>query len=123
MIRRSALAMFVLTAAFGFALYNLTYEVQRLETELRRTNKAMLAESDAIRVLQAEWSYLNEPGRLSALAKKHLHLAAVGGGRIKAVADLPARDGAPARIEPARIENVEGQAKGVEARLAKGGTP
>ncbi len=118
MIRRSALAMLVLAAAFGFALYNLTYEVQRLETELRRTNKAMLEERDAIRVLQAEWSYLNEPGRLSALARKHLHLAAVGGGRIKAVADLPARDGAPARIE-----TVEGETKGVEARFAKGGTP
>ncbi|MFN0043628.1 MAG: hypothetical protein ACKVSF_10515 [Alphaproteobacteria bacterium] len=118
MIRRSALALLALAAALGFALYNLTYEVQRLETELQRTNKATLAESDTIRVLQAEWSYLNEPGRLSTLAKKHLHLAAVSGGRIKAVADLPARDGAPARIE-----NVEVQTKGVEARLAKSGTP
>ena len=91
MIRRAALAMLLLAAALGFGLYRLAYEVQVLEAELARTERAIQHEREATHVLQAEWSYLNEPGRLSALAKKHLNLTAAGGARIKAMADLPER--------------------------------
>ena len=47
-------------------------------------------------MLQAEWSYLNEPGRLAALAKKHLALTAAGDQRIRVMNDLPERAVVPA---------------------------
>jgi hypothetical protein len=93
MIRRAALAMLLLAAALGFGLYKLAYEVQSLETELARTERAIQNEREATHVMQAEWSYLNEPSRLSALAKKHLNLTAAGGSRIKAMTELPEKSG------------------------------
>jgi hypothetical protein len=92
MIRRSTVLFLVLAAAVGFGLFRLTFEVQGLETELHRLNRAILAEDEAIHVLDAEWSYLNEPTRLEALAKRHLALHAVSDVRMRTFADLPGRD-------------------------------
>jgi hypothetical protein len=92
MIRRSAILFLVLAAAIGFGLFKLTFEVQGLESDLRRLNHAILAEEEAIHVLEAEWSYLNEPTRLDALAKRHLALRTVSDTRMRSLADLPGRE-------------------------------
>jgi len=91
MIRRSTVLFLVLAASIGFGLFKLTFEVQGLETELHRLNRAILAEDEAIHVLDAEWSYLNEPTRLEALAKRHLALRAANEARMRTLADLPGR--------------------------------
>ncbi|MFO0996496.1 MAG: hypothetical protein U1F33_07405 [Alphaproteobacteria bacterium] len=91
MIRRSTILFMVLAAVIAFGLFKLTFEVQGLETELHRLNRSILAEDEAIHVLEAEWSYLNEPTRLEALAKRHLALQAVGDARMRTVAELPGR--------------------------------
>lgn len=93
MIRRSAIVTLMIAIALGFGLYRLTYEVQTLEGELVRVNRQIASEHDAIRVLQAEWSYLNEPTRLEALTKKHLSLNATQDSRIRTYAELPMRQG------------------------------
>lgn len=91
MIRRSTVLFLVLAAAIGFGLFKLTFEVQGLETDLHRLNRAILAEDEAIHVLDAEWSYLNEPTRLEALAKRHLALRTANEARMRTLADLPGR--------------------------------
>lgn len=96
MIRRSTIFTLLIAIALGFGLFRLTYEVQTLEGELARVNRAIVSEREATHVLKAEWSYLNEPTRLEALTKKHLSLRATQDSRIRVVAEIPARPDAPA---------------------------
>lgn len=91
MIRRSTILTLLVAIGLGFGLFRLTYEVQTLEGDLARINRAVAAEHEATHVLRAEWSYLNEPTRLEALTKKHLSLRATQDGRIRTVAEIPAR--------------------------------
>jgi len=56
----------------GFALFNITFKVEQMEGELNKLNKEILKEQKAIHVLRAEWSYLNRPDRIEALARRLL---------------------------------------------------
>lgn len=56
----------------SYAMFHITFEVERLEGELRDVKKLTEKEKDEIHHLRAEWSYLNRPNRLAGLAKKWL---------------------------------------------------
>ena len=86
---------FALVAILAFGLFALKYEVRGLEAELERLEREARTEQEAIRVLNAEWSYLNRPERLQALSERHLPLAAV---EARQIGDL---DLVPRRIERA----------------------
>jgi cell division protein FtsL len=58
----------------ALALYQLKHEVIALEKELARLNREIVREQEAIHVLRAEWSHVNRPERLQALAQRHLEL-------------------------------------------------
>ena len=74
MIRSHALLWTLLvTAAVGVLFYT-SHQTEELETELEARHRAVLSEREAIRVLRAEWAYLNEPGRLRELARRHTPL-------------------------------------------------
>lgn len=74
-----------------FGLYNGVYLAKAHERELARLNAEIAKEGEAIRVLKAEWSYLNQPERLQALARKHLALAPTNPNQIVVLASLPLR--------------------------------
>lgn len=74
MRRWVTLAALALAAAASFGLYQLKYDVVRLEAELERLNRDLIDERTAVRVLEAEWSYLNRPDRLQRLAAQYLEL-------------------------------------------------
>ncbi len=61
-----------LTIAVGVALFLLKYKVQALENELVAKQERVIRDEAAIRVLQAEWTYLNDPERLRRLSEEHL---------------------------------------------------
>lgn len=88
---RSTFLWLALAAIVGFGLFHVKYKVQALEEELLRLNAAILKEQRQIHVLEAEWSYLNQPSRLEELAARHLDLAAAGASQIGTIADLPLR--------------------------------
>ena len=79
----------VLIAVLAFGLYKLKYEVQQLEDRYADLNRAIIAEQEAIRVLRAEWSYLNSPTRLSALVERHLELAPPDASRVLTLGEIP----------------------------------
>lgn len=73
---RSLVVSLLLVVGLGYALFAVKYRVQALESELARLNGAIAAEQEALRVLAAEWSYLNRPAVLAATARHHLGLVA-----------------------------------------------
>lgn len=94
MIGRSSILWLSLIAAATGVLFQTSYRVQELETTLTRLNHEIVAEQEAMHVLQAEWSYLNEPARIEKLAAAHLPLKATVPGQLVAIADVPEKPAA-----------------------------
>ncbi len=99
MMRRTTVLFVFLAAALSLALFSLKYQVQDLEDEFVGLNRSILAERRAAHVLEAEWSYLNDPVRLGALAARHLGLRPVESeqlGTLGTLSVLPSgREAAP----------------------------
>lgn len=57
-----------------FGLFQIKYKVSNLRHDLSEINRQLAADKDSIRVLKAEWSYLNKPERVEKLASKYLKL-------------------------------------------------
>ena len=72
MIRRSTLLSTLLAVSMGLALFVVKYQVQDLEDTLIKINREISDSRQAVHVLKAEWSHLNEPNRLRFLATRHL---------------------------------------------------
>lgn len=85
----------VLTAA-AFGLYLVKYEVQGIQDELKSTLTQLEEERENIRVLKAEWQYLNRPERIEALAGKYLKLEPLTASQIAEVSALPIMADTPA---------------------------
>lgn len=96
-----AVTWIVLLTAIGAAtgVFLLKNQVQSLEAALIAERSATRAEFKAIEVLEAEWSYLNNPDRLARLAAHHLQLAPLTPAQTLPIEAIPVRatvvDGAP----------------------------
>jgi cell division protein FtsL len=78
MIRFTTILWLTLVACVGVAMFKVKYEVQLLDDELVRVQKQTATARDEIHVLNAEWSFLNQPTRLADLARKYLALQPIG---------------------------------------------
>ena len=70
----SALIWVGILGFMAFGLFQIKHAVQGLEEEYAGLNRDILASRQQIHVLEAEWSYLNRPERLTGLAERHLDL-------------------------------------------------
>lgn len=77
-IRLSTVALVVAAALAGIMLFRISERVQTAEDNLARMEEAAAKEAETIRVLRAEWDYLNRPDRLEGLARTHLKMAKPG---------------------------------------------
>lgn len=93
MIRGMTVLWTALALIVGVGLFLLKYEVATLEDRLAGLNREIYENQQAIHVLKAEWSYLNEPERLRELNERHLGLAAVAPARIAQIDAVPINDG------------------------------
>ncbi len=75
MIRATTVIWVLLSVVAGVWLLVVKHQVQSLEGELQRVERAIVAEQEAIHVLAAEWSYLNQPARLDGLGRRLIGLA------------------------------------------------
>jgi len=91
MIRPTMLLISLLAVSLGVTLFVVKYQVQDLEQQLTDLNRAITEDRQAIHVLKAEWSHLNEPTRLKDLAERYLGLEAVKSRQIGTAADLMPR--------------------------------
>jgi hypothetical protein len=93
-----------LAIGVGVSLFLLKYKVQALENELIARQEQVIRDRSAIRVLQAEWTYLNDPERLRRLSAEHLGFAAAAPRNITTISALPFRVGVDA---PAQLSDPE----------------
>ncbi len=101
MIRLGTLFWLVLVSATGFAMFGVKYQVQALEDELARTNRATAAEEHELRVLDAEWAYLTRPATLEAMNRQFLSLGPIATKQLHTTAaDIPLRPPPPAEPPP-----------------------
>lgn len=99
MMRLVTIGWIVGIAVLVAALFHLKYEVQSLEQRLARIDRAVDRDREAIRVLKAEWAYLNRPERLERLARSHLQLRPASPYDVRTLSDLPQRFRSPHRVE------------------------
>ncbi len=91
MSRGLSIFALILLAVVSFGLYQLSYEVQRLEDELIELNRALSQERETIGVLQAEWSYLTRPEYLQGKAQRLLGMRPATARDIVSIDALPWR--------------------------------
>lgn len=82
MILRSTFFLFFMAACVGFALFQVKHEVIDIERDLTLAMREISKEEESIHILKAEWSYLNEPQRLQALADKYLDVQPMETGQM-----------------------------------------
>ena len=101
-MRLLTVIVLLLTAVVSSGIYQLKYDVAEQEQTLTRLNRTLAAEREAIRVLEAEWSYLNRPDRLQDLAGRHLELLPTAVYGVETVREIPLRRAA-APVEAAAV--------------------
>lgn len=94
-LRLSTILSLSAAAVAGFFLFQTSQNVQDAEGRLRSIQTALSKEQDSMRVLEAEWDYLNRPDRLEELAQQHLKMKAQSpASLVNDSSDLP-ETGAP----------------------------
>ncbi len=88
MIRPSSAAWVILAIGLCTGLFLVKQQVRALETRLGQLNESILDDQQAIHVLRADWSYLNQPSRLDDLGRRLLHLEPRDGAGIISIEAL-----------------------------------
>jgi len=119
-MRRSTLALLLLTVSVGVGLFLVKYQVQGLEDQLQSMNRNIADDREKIHVLKAEWSHFNEPNRLRNLAGRHLDMIPVQSGQVTTrrnmEEELPERPPASAEMLPDQLAAESGDNAGKEFR-------
>lgn len=99
-MNRMAVLWLVLAVAAGALLFKTSQQVTDGRQHLANITADIRREEDSLRVLQAEWSYLNQPDRLEKLSAQYLKLTPMKGKQFATADSLPLRpvpeDTAPA---------------------------
>ena len=82
-----------IAALVGSAIYaySIKYETMRYSAEIVKLQHEIEQEPDNISMLRAEWAYLTRPGRVQALADRHLEMQTISVDQIVKATDLPER--------------------------------
>lgn len=91
MIRPSTILWACAVVVVGYAMFQMKYEVMQQEDQLARLNREIATDREAVRVLDAEWSFLSQPARLDELAKRYLNLVPIGPKQLGSIDAIPLR--------------------------------
>jgi len=116
-MRPAVFVSLFLAGVLSLALFALKYQVQDLEDELVKLNRSIFADQEAIHVLKAEWSYLNNPERLRSLVHRHLGMKPVTPDQLATISDLPPRSAATESMDDAGSE--KGRARSLSGDAAE----
>ncbi|MBI1326091.1 MAG: hypothetical protein GC136_00440 [Alphaproteobacteria bacterium] len=72
LFRLSVISSLLCAACFGGFLFWTSQQVQQIESKVKNERRDIASVSEHIRMLKAEWDYLNAPERLEKLASQYL---------------------------------------------------
>ncbi len=72
----------MLVVLSGAVLMEVSQRVQRAEREISRLDRKIERERERVRILDAEWAYLNDPARLEAMARAGLEMSSPEAGAL-----------------------------------------
>ena len=104
MIRVINLVAVMAVILSSFSLYRVKQEARAEAYKVAEVRRDIAREEEAIDILKAEWSYLNQPSRIQDLAGRYLELKPTDVHQIVTLQDLPQRPreenpyGAEARV-------------------------
>jgi len=98
-MRPSTLLWSILGIAVVIGLFVIKHRVQDLEDRLHVLNAEIITDRDATQVLQAEWSYLNQPTRLEALSRRLLGMEVPEADQTVTMGELLQQARPEARVE------------------------
>lgn len=120
MKRIPLLVMMLVIVGAAFMLYRVKYEVQALQQQIVESERELAHEREALRVVSAEWAYLNRPERLRQLAAKYLSSGSLTVEQIAEIEAIPfprqveASLSADDNIRPASLNHKEPELEGAE---------
>ena len=76
------------TVTVAFLNYHVKYDAQHKAQTLAKIERQITQEDEQIKILEAEWSHLNEPARLQALAERNLTLEPISAAQVVQLGDL-----------------------------------
>jgi hypothetical protein len=92
MIRTLNFMLIVVTGLMCLGLYRIAEEARVAAADLKATRVAIAREKDALTVLGAEWARVTQPGRIQALAQRHLNLTDKPAVELSSLRQLPAKN-------------------------------
>ena len=107
----------------GVAVFLIKTEVQKREAHLDALNREILQYQNAINVLKADWSLLDQPGRIAALARRHLDYQPIAPAQMRTLDGIPwrqvpqdqqdeAEQGGRNPVQPAAVPLIPGSENG-----------
>jgi len=99
-MRKTTLLWLVLAVISGAGIFRTSQRVHEEHEKIAALNIEITKEQESLRVLNAEWSYLNQPERLEKLSKIYLHLTPMKGNQFVKAEDIPMRGAAVADAAP-----------------------
>jgi hypothetical protein len=110
-MRKTTLLWLALAAFCGTVLFHTSQRVHDERTKLVALEASISKEEESLRVLNAEWSYLNQPARLEKLAKTYLNMTPLKGSQFIRVENIPLRNETPQIAETTTTAPVEKKAE------------
>ncbi len=102
MNRRWTMYGVIMVVVMAGGLYQLKHAVEAKDQIVQQLHQNYIEDQRAIRVLKAEWAYLNSPVYLQELAGRHLRLRPTAPSQIlRSPGVIPLRAGLSARLAPA----------------------
>lgn len=83
------------------ALFDLKSRVTALDRELQQVRREIMATTQTVHILQAEWAHLNQPDVLNQLATEHTALAPIDAEQLVTLADITRESAAAAALASA----------------------
>lgn len=89
MMRMINFTLILSALVMAFALYKVKYDALASVREVRALKVEIAREREAINILRAEWSHLNQPERVERLAQKYIGLDMLNANQILRMNELP----------------------------------
>ncbi len=90
-MRFSLLILPVTAISFGIGVFIMANHVQQAEKRINHLQAKIETEKENLRVLHAEWTFLNNPERLEKVARQHFQMVPSDGAQYIDIAGIPMR--------------------------------